>query len=341
MLVCANPVSYCCLSWRVQANSRTKHDPENLNLSMLVCREPDRAQAIPVAPRIAGLGLIGLEMQVILNADDFGRSAAINAAVMQSHREGVLTSASLMVAGDAVEAAVALARETPTLAVGLHVVVVAGRAVLPPNEIPHLVDGRGWFPRDPVRTGLRYFLMNRAKQELARELAAQFDRFAATGLPLSHVDSHLHMHMHPTVFGLLLPLAEQYGACGLRLPRDDIWLSLRCDRRRAATKAAWAVIFGLLSRWCHRRLQGHPLTVAQRVYGLMQSGQMREDYVVTVLRRLNVPSAELYFHPATGPEDGALGPNPGDLATLLSPTVRQVLQERGLRLATYRTLKQA
>lgn len=148
----------------MQANSRTKHDPENLNLSMLVCREPDRAQAIPVAPRIAGLGLIGPEMQVILNADDFGRSAAINAAVMQSHREGVLTSASLMVAGDAVEEAVALARETPTLAIGLHVVVVAGRAVLPPNEIPHLVDGRGWFPRDPVRTGLRYFLRDRARR---------------------------------------------------------------------------------------------------------------------------------------------------------------------------------
>ncbi len=277
---------------------------------------------------------------VILNADDFGRSASINAAVMRAHGEGVLTSASLMVAGDAVEEAVALARETPTLAVGLHLVVAGGRATLPSREIPHLVDGSGCFPNGSLQLGLRYFLSDTAQQELKRELTAQFDRFAATGLPLSHVDSHLHMHMHPTVFNLLLPLAEQYGAQGLRLPRDDLWLSLGYDRRRAGTKAAWATIFGLLSCWCLGRLQDYHLAVTHQVYGLMQSGYMQEVYVVKLLRHLKVPTAELYFHPATvaGGED--LGPNPGDLATLLSPTVRQVIQERDIRLATYPTLKE-
>ena len=87
-----------------------------------------------------------------------------------------------------------------------------------------------------------------ARLELGRELAAQFERFAASGLPLSHVDSHLHLHMHPSVFNLLLPLAEAYGAHGLRLPRDDLRLSLSQDRRQAGTKVAWAVLFGLLSR---------------------------------------------------------------------------------------------
>jgi hopanoid biosynthesis associated protein HpnK len=277
---------------------------------------------------------------IILNADDFGHSASVNAAVMRAHREGLLTSASLMVAGEAVEEAVALARETPTLAVGLHVVVAGGQAALPRRDISHVVDGRGCFPNDPLRLGLRYFLSGTAQQELSRELTAQFDRFAATGLPLTHVDSHLHMHMHPTVFNLLLPLAEQYGAKGLRLPRDDLWLSLCYDRRRAGTKAAWATVFGLLSRWCLGRLRDCHLAVTQRVYGLMQSGQMQEAYVVKLLRCLKVPTAELYFHPATvaGGED--LGPNPGDLATLLSPTVRQVIQERGMRLATYPTLKE-
>jgi len=279
-------------------------------------------------------------MQVILSADDFGHSAAINAAVLRAHCEGVLTSASLMVAGEAAEEAVALAREIPSLAVGLHLVAVDGPAVLPPDELPHLVNGRGRFPADPFRLGLRYAVSRAARGELRREVAAQFARFAATGLPLSHVDGHHHMHMHPTVFAMLLPMARQYGAQGLRLVREDLWLGLRDDRGRPLTRVSWAVAFGLLSRWGARRLRGSPLIAAQRVYGLMQSGRMTEAYVLRLLRRLTVPTAEIYFHPSTAAEE-ALGPNPGDLAALLSPAVRRLIGERHIRLATYPLLKGA
>lgn len=277
-------------------------------------------------------------MQIILSADDFGCSASINEAVIRAHRQGVLTSASLMVAGDAAEEAVALARETPTLAVGLHVVVAGGRAVLPPEQISHIVDSNGCFLDDPLRAGLRYFFSDTAQEELARELEAQFDRFAATGLSLSHVDSHLHMHLHPTVFSALLPLAVRYGAQGLRLPRDDFWLAMGHDRRHAGLKATWAITFGLLGHRCRSQLGGNHLTVAHRVYGLMQTGQMHKAYVVDLLRRLQAPTAELYFHPSTVYEGEAMGPNPDDLATLLSPTIRQVIQEQDLCLATYSTL---
>lgn len=280
-------------------------------------------------------------MHIIVNGDDFGRSVSINAAIMRAHREGVLTSASLMVTGEAAEEAVALAKETPTLAVGLHVVVADGRAALPAQEISHLVNTEGRFPRDAARAGLYYFLSRTAQEELARELAAQFARFAATGLPLSHVDGHLHMHVHPTVFGLLLPLAERYGAAGIRLPRDDLRLALAYDRRHLGAKIAWAVAFGLLGRWCLRRLRNRRLLVADRVYGLMQTGCMEEAYVVRVLRQLRAPIAELYFHPDTAPGGEVLGPNPGDLATLLSPAVRQVIRQRSLCLTTYPALKEA
>lgn len=277
-------------------------------------------------------------VQIIVNADDFGASSSINAAILRAHRQGILTSASLIVTGDAAAEAVEIARQAPTLAVGLHLVVAGGKAALPPAQNPHIVDQNGHFPGDPVAAGLRYFFRSTAQTELAAELEAQFERFAATGLPLSHVDGHMHMHMHPTVFRLLLPLAEEHGAQGLRLPRDDFWLSVGYDRRRAGLKAVWALVFGLLARHCVKQLEGHPLKVAHRVYGLMQTGQMRESYVVGLLRDLRVPTAELYFHPSTRVEDGALGPNPSDLAALLSPAVRDVIQARGLRLATYSAL---
>ncbi len=214
-------------------------------------------------------------------------------------------------------------------------VLVHGRAALPPAHIPHLVNQDGLFLSDPARAGLHYFMSQAAQRELASELRAQFERFAATGLPLAHVDGHLHMHVHPTIFNLLLPLAEQYGAGGIRLPRDDFWLGMKYDHRHAGTKMAWALSFGLLCRWCARRLRRQPLTVANRVYGLMQSGQMHERYVLQILRDLNAPIAEVYLHPSTTCEGDILGPNPGDLATLLSPAVREVIHEQGIRLATY------
>jgi hopanoid biosynthesis associated protein HpnK len=276
--------------------------------------------------------------KIILNADDFGRSPSINAAVLRAHQAGVLTSASLMITGDAAESAVAMARDNPALAVGLHVVIANGRAALPPPQIPHLTGGDGLFSARAAQSGLRYFLSRTIQKELMREMREQFDRFAATGLPLSHVDSHMHMHVIPPVFTQIVSLAEQYGARGFRLPRDDLRLALRYDSRNTAAKTAWAIVFGLLCRVQLSRLQKSGLAITRRVYGLLQSGQMCEGYVIRILREINVPTAELYFHPSVQKGDEPLGPNPDDLATLLSPSVRNVIEERGLRLSTYPTL---
>lgn len=285
-----------------------------------------------------GFAAVGRGGRIIVTADDFGRTPEINAAVLEAHREGILTSASLMVTGEAFDEAVALARRTPTLAVGLHVVLTDGRSVLPHDEIPHLVDRFGLFLREPVRAGLRYYFSRKARAELARELHAQFERFAGTGLPLSHVDGHLHMHLHPAVFGPVVSLAARHGARGIRIPRDRLSLALRCDRKFALSKAARAAVFAILSRWCLRRMRDQPFSVPARTYGLMQSGRMSEAYVLEVLRRVREPSAEIYFHPTTGPRLDPFGPNPGDLQSLVSPAVRQAIEDGRLQLTTYSEL---
>jgi hopanoid biosynthesis associated protein HpnK len=288
------------------------------------------------------------DRRVIVTADDFGRSEAINAAVIRAHREGVLTSASLMVSGAAAGEAVALARATPSLAVGLHLVVIGGRATLAPAQIPHLVGADGRFATDPFRAGLRYVFSRAARAELARELRAQFDAFAATGLPLDHVDGHAHMHLHPVVWDLLVPLAEEYGAAGIRLPRDELGLALRAARVRGTvssngagfvTQVVWAAVFGLLSRWCAGRLREHRLVGTDRVYGLFMTGRMTEAYVVEALRGPRVSKAEFYFHPTASPQSEPLGPNPGDLATLLSPAVRHAIEKQRLHLVRYADLR--
>ena len=275
-------------------------------------------------------------MRLIVNADDFGRSREINRAVIRAHRAGVLTSASLMVAGQAAQQAVELARENPTLAVGLHVVVVDGPAVLPPGRIPDLVDASGHFANAPVELGLRYALSPAARCQLRTEIAAQFQRFADTGLPLSHVDGHQHMHMHPVVFDLVEPLARQFGARGIRVVRDELRVSLRHERDRVLAKLASTAIFAALAWRCRRRARD--LAIPARTYGFLHSGRMNEAYVLAALRQGRDPTAEIYFHPTEGERLEASGPNPEDLSALLSAAVRSAIEARHLRLSTYAEL---
>ncbi|HOG47022.1 MAG TPA: hopanoid biosynthesis-associated protein HpnK [Anaerolineae bacterium] len=280
-------------------------------------------------------------LRLIFNGDDYGRAASSNLAVGHAHEQGVLTSASLMVTGEAVARAVDYARAHPALAVGLHLAMTATCGALPASQAPHLLDALGRLPRDPARAGIACFFAPAVRRELRRELVAQFERFRDTGLVLSHVDSHHLMHLHPTVFPIVVALAEQYGAHGLRLPRDDLRRTLQLDRSQAAGKASWAAIYALLCRLAHGRLASSPVTVADRVYGLLQSGSMHEAFVAGLVRRIprTVSSAEVYLHPSTQTYDGPYGPNPGDLATLLSPRVRQAIDERGAQLATYPALR--
>ena len=141
--------------------------------------------------------------RLIVNADDFGLSPSVNQAVVTAHRDGILTTASLMVNEPGFEEAIALAKQNPRLGVGLHLALSHGHAALLPGEIPGLVNERGEFSNRPVSTGLRYFVRRDLREELRREIKAQFEKFKATGLPLDHVNGHLHFHFHPRVFSML------------------------------------------------------------------------------------------------------------------------------------------
>lgn len=274
--------------------------------------------------------------RVILTADDFGASAAVNDAVLRAHREGVLTSASLMVTGAASEEAVAAARAVPTLAVGLHLALADARPALPAREIPHLVGADGRLERDPVRTWLRIGASAAARRELVREIAAQFERFAATGLPLSHVDGHHHLHLHPAAFPAVAALAASGGARGIRLPWEGL-SALLAGSLRAGLDAA---VLGALSLGWRTLARRRGLRFAERVHGIVRSGAMDADYLRALAARLGPGTTEIFLHPATDVGD-PLGPNPGDLAALIDPEVRTAIEGRGVVLATYGMLEAA
>lgn len=283
------------------------------------------------------------ERRLIVSADDFGLSPGVNAGIVTAHREGILTDASLMVSGAAFAEAVELARATPTLSVGLHLVLVQGRASAPPQAVARLVDRDGMFRNQPVLNGLRYFFTPGMRAQLACEIRAQLDRYLDTGLPLSHVDGHLNIHMHPTVLAILLELAPQYGIRALRLPREPLAISLRLDRRQRLRKVMEAVAFRGLVRWAVPRLVAHGMRCPDQMFGLHQSGHVTEPYLLGVLAALPPGITEIYSH-ASHVDAEARRWRPADyeseaeLAALISPRVRAALDAHGVTRMSYRDL---
>lgn len=277
--------------------------------------------------------------QLIVNADDFGRSEEINEAIIVAYKEGVLTSASLMVTGDAFEQAVRLAKENPGLAIGIHLVTVVGRSQLPQSEIPSLVDRDRNFSNDPTAAGLKYFFSVRARRELRRELAAQFEKFHSTGLPLSHIDGHLHLHVHPVIFNAALELGAKYGARRMRVPDEERRLALNFDRTNALGKTIHTILFGGLARHMKRKLRTRGFMFPERVYGNLQSGRMNERYFLYALDNLRAGTNEIYFHPALYGKGRSLSADEQqcliEFEALTSPQVKERLNDLNIRLTNY------
>jgi chitin disaccharide deacetylase len=168
---------------------------------------------------------------------------------------------------------------------------------------------------------------------------AQFQRFAATGLPLSHVDGHRHFHVHPVVFAEVVRLALAYGARGIRLPADPTRVVTFRNPSRAVEGLGWAIAFPLLRRWCQRQLLSTGLQSAFPTLGLMQCGAIDEETLLGLIDCVGTPLTEIYLHPTVGARVHRLGANREELEAVLSPAVRRLIVDRGIELTSYRDLR--
>jgi hopanoid biosynthesis associated protein HpnK len=254
---------------------------------------------------------------VIVTADDFGASLSVNDAVEIAHRDGILTAASLMVAGDAADDAVERALAMPSLGVGLHLVLVEGRPVLPPETIPDLVDVDGRFRTNMVRTALAIALKPAARRQLRSEITAQFDAFAATGLPLDHINAHKHFHLHPMIADAVIDIGRRYGMKAVRAP---------VKTGTPGIEHWWAARL-------QRRLRQEGLLVADQVVGLAWTGAFDTARMREALDALPPGLTEIYTHPAT--TDDWSGAAPGyryrdELAALTDVLAMASIQRDGV-----------
>ena len=273
-------------------------------------------------------------LRVIITADDFGLALPVNEAVEQAHQSGVLTSASLMVAENGAANAIGRARRHPTLRVGLHLVVVDGRPILPPERIQSLADVSGRLPDQLFRAGVRFFFRPAARRQLRDEVRAQLESFRATGLALDHVDTHRHMVLHPTVLGAIIELASEFDIRAVRVPVEPLRATrgLPLTRRIAAAgRGVFLAPWIALVRW---RLRRAGIACNSEVRGLADTGAMNEATVLRLISTLSADITGMFFHPATAsftsvPLPQSVPCHVAELDALCSAQVRTALAENG------------
>jgi hopanoid biosynthesis associated protein HpnK len=237
--------------------------------------------------------------KIIFTGDDFGLAVPVNEAIVEAHRQGVLTTASLMVGSQFSHDAVARAKEVPSLRVGLHLTLVEGTPVLPADEVRDLVDACGIFSTRLARSGFKFFFYPGIRRQLEAEIRAQFEAFCKTGLALDHVNAHNHMHLHPTILRLMLKVGKDYGLKAVRLPNEPpvkSWkaagVSLGPRLISSICLSPWINLMKLLLRRSHMRHNDFLL-------GMTDSGAMTLDLALRFVRNLPRGVTEICFHPAT------------------------------------------
>jgi len=240
-----------------------------------------------------------------------------------------------MVAGPAAPDAIARARRLPRLRVGLHIVLVEGRPMLPPERLPDLVDADGRFRSDMARLGLDIFVRPSVRRQVRAEIEAQFDAFRASGLALDHVNAHKHFHLHPTIAKEIIAIGRSHGLRGLRVPREPASVLAQVEPQAtpatAWSTAPWAALLG-------RRARRAGLRTADAVFGLAWSGAMTALRLEGLLRHLPEGSSEIYMHPAS--MDAFAGHAPGyryreELAALMAPSVIAAARRPDVMLGGY------
>jgi predicted glycoside hydrolase/deacetylase ChbG (UPF0249 family) len=249
---------------------------------------------------------------LIVNADDFGLTGGVNRAILELHRKGVLTSATLMARAGATEEAIGIALETPSLGVGCHVVLVDGQPVLSPRqEIPNLADPIGGRFRSSPAGFLRWLYRGSrrrwpfheiATREIEAETAAQIALLEGRGLRLTHIDTHKHVHMFPAVLRPVLRAARAAGIRAVRNPFEPVW------SRRATDDAPWIrrMEFILLRRLepAFRRIVAEEgFTTTEGALGVLATGTLDSTTVRSLLERLPPGTWELVTHPGYYDDD--------------------------------------
>jgi hopanoid biosynthesis associated protein HpnK len=241
--------------------------------------------------------------QLIVNADDFGLTAGVNRAIAELHQAGLLTSTTLMARAAATDRAIQIAHSMPSLGVGCHIVLVDGEPVLPPSQIPTLIDTRTGRFRSSLGTFLVRLLAGRIRPpEIEAEAAAQIALLQSRGLRLTHIDTHKHTHVFPVVLRPLLRAAKVAGIRAIRNPFEPAW-SLRATPGAPWIRRTEVSLLRLFEPAFRRIVAEGGFSTTNGAIGVLATGTLNASTVNALLRNLPPGTWELVSHPGYNDAD--------------------------------------
>lgn len=284
-----------------------------------------------------------MKKQLIINADDFGIHPAVNEAVRKAATEGILTSTSLMAGGDAFDEAVEMARSMPSLGIGIHLTLVGGiKPVLPPSEVPSLTWDNGVFCHDYGKLIVRDLEGKISLSEVYAEWDAQIQKIMNTGLPVTHMDGHQHMHMWPHFYPIARDLAKKYHISCMRVPDEDVLFGMKDGHI-----IRWAAKNGLslLSRMHRLDLKKNHIRTNDHFFGMLYGGHLSPERFAKFILRTKPGITEIMCHPSADTramEDtfhwGYHGED--ELAGLLADINRELIAKKQISLISYRDVRE-
>jgi hopanoid biosynthesis associated protein HpnK len=274
--------------------------------------------------------------KLIINGDDFALSPGANRGIIKCFKEGILTSTTLMANGSAFEEAIKLSRENPGLGIGLHLVLNGGKPVLSPEEIPTLVNKKGYFP-SPYRQLISGIFWRKIEiKEVEKELRAQFEKATESGLKITHIDSHRHLHAYPPLLKIMVKLARAYGISKMRYPGEKIFfknfLNKQCSKM---------LLLKLMFRLSRKSLLENKILTNEHFFGIFKAGNLTLEVFENILKSLPEGISEIMCHPGYVDEGirkdsfYLIESREKEIEVLTSPPLRKLIKDSGIELINY------
>ncbi|HKV04728.1 MAG TPA: ChbG/HpnK family deacetylase [Candidatus Acidoferrales bacterium] len=285
--------------------------------------------------------------ELILNADDFGYTRGVNEGIIRAHKDGILTSATLMANGPAFDDAVERAKANPSLGVGCHLVLTGGTAVAPSGEIPSLATRDGRLPESLGALVARLSSGSVRTRHIEIELRAQIEKIRRAGIEPTHLDTHKHTHVHPRVMSALGRVAREFGITRVRNPvesLEDSWRTARAERAGIVLNLVASSAVRAVSFWFRAISRTSGLRYPDRFLGLAATGHLGGAALCRMIDTLAEARTEIMLHP--GVCDAELARTGSrlqwqrgtEMEGLLSAEASRAVKEKGIRLISYREL---
>jgi hopanoid biosynthesis associated protein HpnK len=279
--------------------------------------------------------------RLIINADDFGLTSGVNRGILQSYKNGVVTSTTLMACGDKFDEAVSLAKQAPALSVGCHVVLVDGTPALNPAEVSSLLTPHSARFRQSLMSFACLAAAGRLDEaQIAAEVTAQVKKLQAAGIQVSHLDSHKHTHMFPAVLKGVLRAARNCGIRAMRNPFEPlVFAAVRHWKRQFQLR----LLQSFRARF-RKMLSEAEVTTPEGCVGIAATGGLSLETFRMLLEKLPDGTWEFVSHPGYNDPDldrvrtRLRNSRDKELAILTSPEVRDLIQREGIQLISYREL---